>query len=414
MLSSHNWLRVNANRLKEDFIQLAKIGATSQGGVNRPAFSQTHLAARAWLRERIHAANLSLLVDGAGNHSALLSGNQTDTPVFLIGSHLDSVPDGGRYDGALGALAALEVLRTIQDAGLCLPFQLEAIDFSDEEGALIGLLGSRALAGLLTSQELLTPRGGRQNLLDALARAGLTEESALSARRDPGGIAGYLELHIEQGPLLIQQGAQIGVVTAIVGISSFRVTFHGRARHAGTTPMSARLDASLGASAFILAVRELILDEYPACVANVGQMQLYPGAYNVVPAKAILALECRAADEPTQLHLEAALSRLAQAQADRFGLAVEIEFQGRHLPQLMSLHFQQAIARAVQELSLKQIELTSGAGHDAQSLASCCPCGMIFVPSVDGISHAPDEHTPWEDCLNGANVLLHSLLHLAQ
>jgi len=156
------------------------------------------------------------------------------------------------------------------------------------------------------------------------------------------------------------------------------------------------------------------MDNFPACVANVGQIQLYPGAFNIVPAKAVLALECRAADEPTQLQLEAELTELAQAQADRFGLGLEIEFLGRHLPQPMSLHFQQAISRAAHGLSLKTVELPSGAGHDAQSLASFCPCGMIFVPSVDGISHAPDEYTPWDDCVNGANVLLHTLLYLTQ
>ncbi len=269
--------------------------------------SEAHLAARAWFRAQAESVGLETHVDGAGNHSALLRCASPGAPVLLLGSHLDSVPNGGRFDGALGVIAALEVLQVVQSASLRLPFHLEAIDFTDEEGTLVGLLGSAALAGNLTAQELETPRGGRENLLNGLRRAGLTEAGLLSDGRDAHTLAGYLELHIEQGPRLRQAGLPIGVVTGIVGIASYRLTFIGRANHAGTTPMQERLDAAQGAAAFILAVRALVVGEFPGCTANVGLVNLLPGAYNIIPGAAVVGLECRAADLPTFKHLEQAL-----------------------------------------------------------------------------------------------------------
>jgi N-carbamoyl-L-amino-acid hydrolase len=304
-------------------------------------------------------------------------------------------------------------LRTVKDAGLSLPVDLEAIDFTDEEGTLVGLLGSAALAGKLTLGQLHNPRGGREALLQGLARAGLSEETLLDARRDPTTVAGYLELHIEQGPRLVKAGADIGVVTTIVGIASYHLTFTGRADHAGTTPMADRLDAAQGASAFALAVRQIVLDEFPGCVANVGSMQLSPGAFNIVPSRADVSLEFRAPDAGDFKRLEAALLERAYAEAERFNLGLEIEFLGRHQPAPMSQDVQNYVREAADTLGLKSLPLASGAGHDAQSLADICPAGMLFLPSIEGASHSPREYSPWQDCLNGANVLLQAALRLA-
>ena len=405
-------LRVDPQRFKDDFDTLAEIGSTGDGGVNRPALSEAHLAARAWFRARAEAAGLDVHVDDAGNHSAVLQSGLSGAPALLLGSHLDSVPNGGRFDGALGLVAALEVLRVIKETGYQLPVNLEAIDFTDEEGTLVGLMGSAALAGKLAAQDLITPRGGRENLLNGLARAGLTEAGLLSAKREPQLLAGYLELHIEQGPRLLQAGKSIGVVTGIVGIASYWFTFVGRANHAGTTPMGERLDAAQGAAAFILAARELVLAEFPGCTANVGQVNLLPGAFNIIPGAAVLGLECRAADLHTFEQLEQALLNRAMAEAGRFGLGFEAELLGKHPPAPLDPQVQQAIAEAAQELHLKVLRIPSGAGHDAQSLSSLCPAGMIFVPSVDGVSHSPHEFTEWQDCVNGANVLLRTALKL--
>ncbi len=406
-------LQINPQRLQSDFSTLAAIGATARGGVNRPALSPAHLEARAWFAAQVQRAGLVLQVDGAGNHSAILRCPNPSAQTLLLGSHLDSVPDGGRYDGALGVVAALEVLRSIQEAGLDLPVHLEAIDFTDEEGTLVGFIGSGALTGTLTPHDLQNPRGGRQTLLAGLARAGLSEDGLFTARRDPAALAGYLELHIEQGPRLYQAGVDIGVVSGIVGIASHRLAFTGRANHAGTTPMNARRDAGLGAAGFILAARELVMKAFPGCVAYVGMLRLEPGAFNIVPGRAELALECRADDPDTLDRLQASLLECAAREAERYGLGLDVTALGRDAPAPMSQQVQHVIEQAAADLGLSTQRMPSGAGHDAQNLALVCPTGMIFIPSVDGISHSPQEISRWEDCLNGANVLLRATLRLA-
>jgi beta-ureidopropionase / N-carbamoyl-L-amino-acid hydrolase len=406
-------LRINSERLQADFDALALIGATGDGGVHRPALWDAHLQARRWFRGRILEAGLEFRTDGAGNHSALLRCGPEGAPSLLLGSHLDSVPYGGRFDGALGVLAALEVVRTVQEAGLSLPFHLEAIDFTDEEGTLVGLLGSSALGGRLAAEDLQNPRGGREVLLEGLERAGLSVAGLLQAGRDPAALAGYIEVHIEQGPRLVEAGADIGVVSAITGIGSYRLAFFGRADHAGTTPMENRLDASQGASAFTLRVRQIVLARFPDCVANVGSMRFEPGAFNIIPARAELALEYRSGDPQAFDRLEAALLEAAQEEAGRYGLGLEIEVLGKHQPTPMSPEIQEAIGSSAGRLGLQHMPLSSGAGHDAQSLAGLCPVGMFFVPSFDGASHSAREFTDWQDCVNGANVLLGAVLNLA-
>ena len=410
-------LRVNSDRMLAAFNELAhshRLGATGDGGVNRPTFSEAHLAARKWFREQIEKAELEFLMDGAGNHSAFLACGDKDAQTLLLGSHLDSVPNGGRFDGALGVMAALEVLRTIKEAGLRLRLNLEAIDFTDEEGTLVGLLGSAALAGHLRPEILQNPRGGRESLVEGMKRAGLYDQSMLSAARSKASLAGYLELHIEQGKRLERAGIDIGIVSTIVGISSYRLSFIGRADHAGTTTMEDRLDASLGASAFTLAAREIAMNDFPNCVLNIGNMEFTPGAFNIVPERVDVALEFRSPDEDEFQQLDRTLLERAKAEAQRFGLDLKVDFLGKHSPTVMSKKVQQTFADACETLGLTHTSLVSGAGHDGQSLAGICPVGMIFVPSVDGASHSPREFTKWEDCVNGANVLLQAALRLAE
>lgn len=428
-------LRVNSDRMLAAFNELAdshRLGATGDGGVNRPTFSEAHLAARQWFREQIEGAGLEFRTDGAGNHSAVLASagrvggrfrhaqnvTQPSPPyrdqTLLLGSHLDSVPNGGRFDGALGVMAAFEVLRTVKEAGLRLRLNVEAIDFTDEEGTLVGLLGSAALAGHLHQEILQNPRGGRVALLEGLERAGLSDGSLLSAARPKDSLAGYLELHIEQGKRLERAGMHIGIVSAIVGIWSYRLSFIGRADHAGTTNMEDRLDASLGASAFTLAAREIVLNDFPNCVLNIGDMQFGPGAFNIVPARVAVALEFRSPDEEEFQQLDRALLERADQEARQFGLQLRVESVGKHSPSLMSKTIQHTFADACDRLGFTHTALVSGAGHDGQSLADVCPVGMIFVPSTDGASHSPREFTEWEDCVNGANVLLQAALRLAR
>jgi len=403
-------LHVDGERLRADFDALGTIGATSAGGVDRRALGRAHLAARAWFLERAGAAGLETEIDAAGNHSAVLPAPTEGAPRLLLGSHLDSVVDGGRYDGALGVVAALEALRSVRDAGLALPVALEAIDFTDEEGTLVGLLGSRALAGTLSAEMLASPRGGREALLAGLERGGIAESGLATAERDPRTLAGYLELHIEQGPVLERAGAQIGVVTGIAGSRSFRLCFGGDAAHAGTTPMDGRRDAGLAAARFAVAAHDRTVSAHSGCVATVGSIELEPGLFNVVPGRARVALEFRAPETARLDALEADLLALARAQ----GLPVEVEAVGDWKPCALDEGVRTAIADAAEALGLRAKELPSWAGHDAESLAAVTPSGMIFVPSRAGVSHAPGEHTAWEDCVNGANVLLGAALKLAQ
>ncbi len=234
-----------------------------------------------------------------------------------------------------------------------------------------------------------------------------------AARRDPATLAGYLELHIEQGPVLERAGADIGIVTGITGASSFHVVFDGDARHAGTTPMDARRDAAVGAAAFVLGVRETVMRTFRGCVATVGDIATEPGSFNVVPGRARLRLECRSLDSAELDALERALIERAHEAADEFGLAVTVEPVGRWEPSPTDMSVRAAFSTAAEALGLTTLELPSGAGHDAQSLAAVTPSGIVFVPSVGGISHDPSEHTAWEHCVNGANVLLGAAVQLA-
>jgi N-carbamoyl-L-amino-acid hydrolase len=401
--------RVDAKRLRADFDALASVGGTDAGGVDRPTFSEAHLAARRWFLERAREAGLETAVDAAGNHSAILRADDADAPTLLLGSHLDSVPDGGRYDGALGVVAALEALRAVRDARLRLPVTLEAIDFTDEEGTLVGLLGSEAVAGILAPETLAAPRGGRDALVAGLARAGLEEAHLGSARRPPGSLAGYVELHIEQGPVLEEAGIPIGVVTGIVGARSARVVFTGAAAHAGTTPMERRRDAGVAAAAFVVGARDLVLRSHPDAVVNVGSIAFEPGAFNVVPGRAELALEFRSLRRDELDAVERELHALAAAQ----GLEVAVEHVAAWEPTPLAPEVQEAISDSARELGLATVDLPSGAGHDAQALAAATRSGMLFVPSRGGVSHSPLEHTSWEDCVDGANVLLGAALRLA-
>jgi N-carbamoyl-L-amino-acid hydrolase len=416
-------LTINSERMKADFDALAEIGGEGEAearGVNRPSLSEAHLAARQWFLGRARAAGLETRVDAAGNHSAILrtSGPRPhpQTPILLLGSHLDSVVHGGRFDGALGVVAALEAVRTIQESRLALPVDVEVIDFTDEEGTLVGLLGSQALAGSLSPGALKQPRGGRAALEAGLARSGLDEAAIPTAQRDPASLAGYLELHIEQGPRLTREAVAIGVVSAIVGITSYRVTFTGTANHAGTTPMDERRDAGLGAAAYVLTARELVARDFAlrGCVVNVGQITFRPGAFNIVPGEAELALEFRAPDKDTMDELETALLGLANVISRQYGLGLDVSPAGGCVPAPMSARAQAAITAAADSLALTHMPLVSGAGHDAQSLAPITHAGMIFIPSRDGVSHSHHEFSAWEACVDGANVLLRAALNLIQ
>ncbi|MBA4384396.1 MAG: hypothetical protein C0410_06645 [Anaerolinea sp.] len=403
-------LKVNVERMKKDFESLSQIGSTGNGGINRPSLSENHLLAREWFRKKVTGDGFEFYMDNAGNHFARLL-KDPQAPSLLMGSHLDSVPQGGRFDGALGVVAAYEALRSIRDNRVDIPFNIEVVDFTDEEGTLVGMLGSRALSGTLPLEDLTNPRGGRHLLEESLTRAGLNENSILSARKNPGSLLAYIELHIEQGPRIRNAKADIGIVTAFVGIRSFTLKYVGRADHAGTTPMDARLDAGLGLSAFMLAAHKEVLDGFPDCVINFGQVTYSPGAYNIVPGSAEAMLEFRAPNNKLLDRLERVLLDLAKKIGKTYGLDFTYLRYGRFAPTPCSKNIQDLFALVCNALGLRYVHLTSGAGHDAMSLANICPVGMIFIPS-SGSSHSPTEFALWDDCVNGANALLNSVINL--
>ncbi len=393
--------------MRQDFDALSRIGATGDGGVNRPTFSDAHFAARHWFIKRAEAEGLETRRDAAGNHSAILyPRSRRDAPVLLLGSHLDSVPMGGCYDGAIGVVAALHVLLAIKASGTELPFALEAIDFTDEEGTLLGLLGSEALAGTLTAESLMAPRGGRNALVAGLERAGLREDRLHEARRDPATLAGYVELHIEQGPRLERERIRIGVVTRIVGSRSFRIVLRGLGGHAGTMPMDARRDAAVAAARVIIAARDTVVSDFPDSVITVGDVRLEPGAFNVVPGLARLSLEFRSQNENELNAIQSAIFTRFRADAEAHGIELEVTQVARWPLTVLDPAVIEAIERASAALQLTTTRLASGAGHDAQALAPITPTGMIFIPSVGGVSHSSHEYTAWEDVVNGANLLL--------
>lgn len=407
--------RIHLPRLRKDLEDLARIGRTAHGGVSRPALSPADAQGRKWLLRRLEAAGLRARVDGAGNISGRLETPGSSAPAVLAGSHIDSVPNGGRFDGALGVLAALEAVRTIRESGVRTRHPLEVIAFTDEEGRFGGFFGSKAFTGKMTRGEIEAsrdPQGVR--LPDALKAAGLTPAGALRAGRDLKDYLAYLELHVEQGPVLETAGAQIGVVTGIVGLWKFEVTFHGRPDHAGTTPFPLRKDAFLGAAEFAAGLRDLIRRSgTPISVATIGYCALSPGAANIVPEKARFTLDMRDLSPAALARMRKAVRASLREIARRHGLQATLEqtFAARAVK--LSPKVRSALRRASERVGARWREMHSGAGHDAQVLAGAMPAGLFFVPSVGGRSHCPDELTRWRDVETGANVMLHALLDLA-
>lgn len=406
-------LRVNDVRFRSTFHELTRAGATPEGGLDRPALSEAHLEARRTFEQMITERGFGIRRDTAGNLSACFSCGLPDAPALVLGSHLDSVPNGGRFDGTLGVAAAFEALECIRESGAPLRYDLEVIDFTDEEGTWVSLMGSRAATGALRAEDLRNPRGSREAFDRVLERAGLTPEGILDASRAQDNIAGYLEMHIEQGTRLEKAPADIGVVSGMVGIYMYLVSFGGRANHAGTTPMLQRRDATQGAAALALAARRTVMQDFPDCVANVGNMSFTPGSFNIVAERVTAYLEIRSQDPERIAALEASLREQAGRIAEEHRLTVDFAFLECVEPARMHAGICQSIEQAAAGLGLTAMRLPSLAGHDAQSMARICPAGLFFVPSIGGYSHSSLEATDWDDCLRGANTMLHAALRLA-
>jgi N-carbamoyl-L-amino-acid hydrolase len=405
-------VHVNGTRLRDLLVALSRFGANPEGGVSRLGFSKEDQAARGWLLERMREAGLEVWVDAAANIHGRRPGSDPARPVLLFGSHIDSVPRGGNYDGDVGSMGALEVMLALRDEKAVTRHPLEMVVWSNEEGVHYGkgLFGSRAAARGPDPGELEAKDEQGVALSEWLRRYGLNPARIAEARLDPRAVAAYLELHIEQGPYLERAGVQIGVVEGIVGIDRYHVTVEGFANHAGTTPMDERKDALVAAAGLVQAVREEVMARPGRQVGNVGWMQVSPGAPNVVPGLVRLPVELRDLRREVIDDLAARVRARAEAIARAAGVTVTVERYSTDEPAPTDAALRDLIESEARAAGYTTQRMPSGAGHDAQSLGRAgIPIGMIFVPSEGGVSHSPRERTTWEDCARGAEVLYRTL-----
>lgn len=407
--------QVDGQRLRADLEALSVHGRTPGGsfsdGVSRVGYSDADVDGRRLVSSRMREAGLRVRVDAAGNIVGRREGRRADAPPVLFGSHIDSVPNGGNFDGPLGTLAAVEAVRTIDRRGVATEHPLEVIVWANEEGVAFGngLCGSRAAAGELVPGELDHVWNGMTKA-DAIRRIGGDPDRIGEARRPPGSIRAYLELHIEQGGTLDRAGIPIGVVEGIVAIDRYEAVVRGVPNHAGTTRMPDRHDALIAAAQLILAVREIVTSEPWRQVGTVGQLGVTPNAPNVIPGLVRHTIELRDLSAARIAAMAERIRSRAAAIASETGTSIEITRTSHHEAALADPGIQSVIEQTAVALQLRSVRLPSGAGHDAQMAARLGPMGMIFVPSVGGISHSPEELTRWDDCARGAAVLANAVL----
>lgn len=409
-------LRVDLERLRGDLQTLGGIGRNEKdGGLYRMAFTPADQEGKAWLRARLEEAGIPCRIDGAGNHFARLEGEDPRAPAVLIGSHLDTVPCAGTLDGSLGVITGLECLRRLQETGVRLQRPVELVAFSDEEGRFGGMFGSQAFAGEITPKTLhdSTDLDGVR-LEEAMRECGLDPFKALEARRDPATLDSYLELHIEQGPVLDRLRKPVGIVEAITGLFRWVVRLRGESNHAGTTPMDMRNDAFMGLADFAHEIPR-ILDENGSerSRATIGKAQILPGAPNTVPGLVEFSLDVRDTDPAILEELRDAFRKALQAIARRRTLMFEFEEPSRIEPVPCDPELVALLERNARALEVAYERLPSGAAHDAQIVGGITRTAMIFVPSREGRSHTPAEWTAWSDIEIGANLALHTLHDLA-
>ena len=405
-------LRVNGVRINEHLAALSQFGKNPQGGVSRVAYTAADLQGREYALKLMKDAGLAdVHVDAAGNLVGTRAGSNPALKPLLIGSHIDSVPEGGNYDGDVGSMSAIEVAQTLKEHNVALRHPLRVVIWANEEGVTVG---SQAVGHGIDEKMLSIVSQSGKTIREGIRFIGGNPEQLASVRQQPGSIAGYFEYHIEQGGTLERDKVNIGVVEGIVGILHSDVSIEGFANHAGTTPMDQRHDALLSASRFIEKVNQIVTSVPGRQVGTVGWIKVQPGAYNVIPGKVTLGLELRDLDEKKFLALydqiRAAAATIGAMNQTRFSFTEPVV----NHPALTDAGLQKLIDETAKSLGFTTKTLPSGAGHDAQELAPIGPIGMIFIPSIGGISHAPKEFSRPEDIENGANVLLQSVLRFDQ
>ena len=412
--STVNTLAINGDRLMQMMTDVGAIGALPNGGVRRLAFSPEDRQARQLVQSWMETAGMTVTIDAAANIIGRYEGRFPHAPALATGSHLDTVPNAGIYDGTYGVLAGVEVARTLYEQGIRPDHPIEVIVFADEERTMIG---SKAMAGKASLEPNFYDHPHYEPIEMGLSFIGGNWSQLPSARRDTDGLAAFVELHVEQGPVLEAADNPMGLVTGIVGQRRYLITIDGSASHAGTTPMPMRQDALVAASEIILAVNRIgnkTGDGYGDQVATVGAMKLSPNVANTIPGRVEMTLDIR---DLSNQRLDAMISELEEvmgAIATQTHTQISLKPQLRNEPVPVNSHIYNAIAQVCDQLQLPVQPLPSRASHDAQIIASITDMGMIFVPSQDGISHSETEYTTPEHCIQGANILLHTLLKLDQ
>jgi len=408
----HHYLQINGQRLIDSLFALGECGALEGGGVCRLAATAEDKAGRDFVVARMKALGLDISVDAIGNVTGVYAGEEA-LPMVMMSSHIDTVGTGGLYDGNYGVMAGLEVIATLQEAGLRARRPLAVTFFTNEEGVRFqpDMMGSVVFAGEYPLEAALAAKD----------REGITLDEALRAigykgERRPGDMSvdSYVELHIEQGPILDKEGTDIGVVTGVQGISWQELTLTGVSNHAGTTPMSMRHDAGLAAAKIAVFTRELALNLGGDQVATVGHISVKPNLINVIPNQVVMSVDLRNTDNAVLKLAEQQLADFIATTAQDEGVKITSRSLVRFNPVIFADDIVNAVEDEAKRQGLSARRLPSGAGHDAQFMASVCPAGMIFVPCVDGISHNVNEHSDPKDLIAGANVLLQVVLQRAQ
>ena len=401
-------LRSDPDRMQHRIETLSQYGATAEGGVSRIAYSDADIDGRKYIATEMAAIGLTIRTDAAGNLIGRREGEHPDLPPIVIGSHIDTVVNGGQYDGNVGVIGALEVAELLHAHGIRTRHPIEIVCFTDEEA---GMIGSRAMSQGLDASTLDLMSDSGILVREGIRRLGGDPDNVNQARRQPGDIAAFIELHIEQGGVLHSDGVDIGVVEGIVGIRRWDIEVSGMPNHAGTTPMDRRRDALVTAAGLTLAVNRIAEDMPGRQVATVGRMEVWPSAINVIPGRVRMSLEIR---DLESARIQSLFDAIA-SEADRLGRERDTPVRFTRLnvasePTPTDVRLRRLIAGAAAGLGLSYKAMPSGAGHDTQEMSRLGPAGMIFVPSVNGISHSPHEFTTAVDMANGGTVLLHVVL----
>ena len=407
-------VKVKKGRLRKDLEELGKFGEEPGGGILRPALSDADLMAREWFKGRMREAGMQVREDAVANVIGRLDppSGVPGAACIATGSHTDAVLHGGKFDGAAGLCSSLEALRAIQESGLSVPCPLELIVFTDEEGGhYAGTFGSRAMFGLLVEEEIYKSRGaGRPFLAQSLERIGKDPAHSGKAVRSPSEFRAFLELHIEQGPVLDSLGISVGVVEGIVAIDRHLIEVEGKAGHAGTTPMRLRDDALVKAAGIVTAVNRGVRSLGADIVETIGEMKVHPGAFNIIPGKVEMTLDLRSLKKSL---LKTARMKIREIVRSTSGARLEtiLSKDGAR----MDREIMELIVEACRQRGVRWKRMGSGAGHDAMTFpAQGIPTGMIFIPCKEGKSHCPEEAIRWEDAATGAQILADTIMKIAQ